>query len=107
MSCDPSNPFTWLQCVTGGVTQAFLTEFENAALYVTASLLSTILGVMQSLSTVWLGMMSELLGLWESIAEVLGPLSAPVFLVFLVITSAGLILALDLAKDTPVLDMFV
>lgn len=113
MSCDVTNPLTWIdpltawQCVSSQISQTFLGEFEDATLYVTGSLLSAILGVMQSLSVVWLGMLSYILGLWEMVADLLGPLSAPVFVIFLVITSAALILALDLAKDTPVLDMFV
>ncbi len=107
MSCDLTNPFTWLQCASGGVSHVFLGEFENATLYVTDVLLSTILGMMQSVSVVWLGMVSYILGFWEGIAGILGPLSAPVFVILLVVTAAAMILALDLAKDTPVLDMFV
>lgn len=101
------NPLSDFNCLLGGVTHAFLTSFENAALYVLGTLLSMLLATIGSLSYLWLVSLSYLLALWVTAADLIGPLSAPIFVILLVVLASALILIIDIAKDTPIVDTLV
>lgn len=101
--------YSWLNPLNWGkdISNAFLKNFENAFYYFLWLFLHELLSAFSSLFGLFDSSLESIISSIVYAVSLLGPASLPVFIVVLAAIFAGLLLAMGLVKDVPVVGALV